>query len=273
MKAVLFFVVPTFRLTGSTINAIEYFLEGYDHNPDLMLYLINGTKAYRRKILKLIYDRYVMDGKLNALHNIKCISKYDIPSQNFDTVLVVDYVTIGEIKGIIRARKILVISEKYTELPQYFLSKSLYNVEYFGEMPFHYKDHEYRMKCLFSRYRKLGKVERGTYVNSPRNNDLDMDAIREKYIHLPAPFIFKSKTKPEENLFEKFTHYLYYHADTWFDPHPRLFLECRYYNKVITYVNPFRVKDGSWYRYDDLLNRGLYDRTLNVTDEIIRKLI
>jgi hypothetical protein len=139
-------------------------------------------------------------------------------------------------------------------------------------MPFHYKDHDYRMKCLFDRYRKLGEVKKGTYVNSPRNSNFD-------FLHnlvgfnIPLPFIVKSKTKHEENLFEKFTHYLYYHADKWFDPHPRLFLECKFYGKKIFYINPKQIKDGSWFRYKDIEENGLHERTLNKDDEIIRQLI
>jgi hypothetical protein len=284
-NAILFYITPTFRLTGSTINAIEYFLAGYEHNPDLKLYLIHGSKKanYRRKILKLIHDRYDMTGDLDqnhpimdAYHNIEYLSRWKVPHCKFDTVLILDYMTIHFMKGILRANKILVISEKYTDLPQYFLSKSLYNVEYYGEMPFHYKDHDYRMKCLFKRYKNLGKdVQKGTYVNSPKNEDIiyKIDRLREVYIHLPTPFIFKSKVEHEENLFNKFTHYLYYHADKYFDPHPRLFLECRFYNKIITYVNLNEIKDGSWYRYYDGCENNLHNRSLNENDEIIRQLI
>jgi len=270
MNAILFYVVPTFRLTGSTINAIEYYLEGLQHNPELKLLFINGNNSFKRKIQKLMHERYVF-GKgewERAVINIELVSKYRFPSLAFDTVLVLDYVTISETRGILRANKILVISEKYTDSIYY--DKSLYNVEYFGEMPFHYKDHEYRMKCLFDRYRKLGEVKKGTYVNSPRNEkDIDL----KEYIHLPKPFIYKSKTDPEENLFEQFTHYVYYHANNWFDPHPRLFLECRFYNKVMTYINPHNLKDGSWYRWEDLRVNNLENRTLSKDDEIIRQLI
>ena len=272
MNAVLFFVTEQFRLTGSMINAIEYFLAGFEHNPELKLVLINGTKSIRRKIMYLIVDRYDIRGMTHAMHNIVCMNRYYIPHEIYDTILVLDYVTISMTKGILRAKKILVISEKYTELPKYFYDKSLYNVEYFGEMPFHYKDHKYRMKCLFNRYKPLKNVQAGTYVNSPRNNE-DFSEVMFALPHLPKPFIFKSKTKPEENLFEKFTHYLYYHVDKWFDPHPRLFLECTFYNKCITYKNPYKVKDGSYYRYEDILHNKLHDRTLSDKDEIIRRLV
>lgn len=273
MKAVLFWVSPTFRLTGSTINAIEYFLAGYEHNPELKLILLNGTVAFRRKLLKIIFERYDMKGIIEAVHNIICQQKFDLPSLEFDTVLILDYMTINQVKGIIRANNIIAISEKHLDNPEYFLDKSLYNVIYYGEMPFHYKDYQYRMKCLFERYKPLKTVSKGTYINSPKNDNLDLDFFREKYIHLPEPFIFKSKTSPEENLFEKFTHYLYFHADKWFDPHPRLFLECRFYDKVMTYYNPFEIKDGSWYRWRDLYDNGLWERSLNKEDEIIGQLI
>ncbi len=275
MNAVLFYVVPTFRLTGSTINAIEYFLAGFEHNPELELILLNGTKAFRRKLLKLINERYNMEGFTHVLHNIVCRKKFDLPSMKFDNVLILDYMTVNQVKGIIRAKNIMVISEKYTDNREYWLDKSLYNVTYYGEMPFHYKDIQYRMKCLFDRFKPLKNVKKGTYINAPRLENFEevMNNLAYLATLLPQPFIFKSKTKPEENLFEQFTHYLYYHANKWFDPHPRLFLECRFYDKVITYKNPYEIKDGSWYRYNDLLENGLWDRTLCRSDTIIRQLI
>ena len=215
-----------------------------------------------------------MKGFTHAVHNIQCLKRFDLPGIAFDKVLILDYVTIKEVKGIIRAKKILIISEKYTDNPEYFLSHSLYNVEYYGEMPFHYKDYQYRMKCLFKRYKKLENVQKGTFINAPRVEDFTevMNNIGD-LIYLPQPFIFKSKTKPEDNLFEQFTHYLYYHADKWFDPHPRLFLECRFYDKIMTYKNPYKVHDGSWHRWGDLYEKGLWQRTLSKDDEIIRQLI
>jgi hypothetical protein len=269
MNAIIFYEYNMF-ITGSTMNMFEYFLCAYEHNKDIKLVLINASKPTIKKFIDIIKNRYVLDGIEDFENNIIQTTKGKILRMKFDTVLVIDYNTIKETRGLLRAEKIIVISEKHTE--SYFYNKALYNVTYYGEMPFHYKDCEYRMKLLFDRYKKLGDVKKGTYVNSPRNddfsflNDLQMP-------HLSLPFIFKSKTNHKENLFEQFDNYLYYHANTWFDPHPRLFLECRYYNKPITYVNPYKIKDGSWYRYEDLLSRGLYDRTLNKNDEIIGQLI
>jgi hypothetical protein len=75
------------------------------------------------------------------------------------------------------------------------------------------------------------------------------------------------------NLFEHFDAYIYYHANKWFDVHPRLFLECAFYNKDIHYFNKFNVKDGSYYRYHDLMKYGMEDRHLNEHDEIVKEFI
>ena len=272
-NCLLFYVTPTFRLTGSTINAIEYFLATVEHNKDFKLILLNGNIPFKIKILKLMNERYMgFDFNYLFKHNIECVRKSSLPSKKFDTILVLDYMTIAKTRGLINGNKLLVISEKYTD--EYFYKKDLYNVEYYGEMPFHYRDHKYRMKCLFDNYKPLKKTKNGTYVNSPKNEGIFYDIVNsDDLINLPTPFIVKSKTEPEENLFEQFTHYLYYHANKWFDPHPRLFLECAFYGKKITYHNPLEIKDGSWYRYHDIMENGIKNRTLSKEDEIVCQLI
>lgn len=270
MNAILFYTFPILGLTGSLINAIEYFLKGYEINPELKLMLLNGTYESKTTVLNLIRDRYNLDGIDGFESNIVNISRASIIREKFDTVLVLDYVTIRRTRGILNAKKIIVISEKHTDIPEYFFDKSLYNVTYYGEMPFHYRDVDYRMKCLFDRFKPLTNEQMGTYVSSPKNDDLSFILDIK---NLPEPFIIKSRVDPENCLFEKFTHFLYYHADKWFDPHPRLFLECKFYGKNISYINPNEIKDGSWYRYMDIEQNGIEDRTLSKNDEIIRQLI
>jgi len=276
MNAVLFYVTPTFRLTGSTLNALEYFLAIHEHNKKIKLILINGTPMFKNFLLRITKERYNL-GLFNRIkNNIILMRRSNLVTIKFDQVLVIDYMTIKETKGILSANKIIVISEKYTADPIYFYDKNLYNVEYYGEMFFHYKDHEYKMKCLFNRYKPLKNVSEGTYVNSPRNPnfiyEMNTDDFKKIY-DCPGPYIFKNKTNPEENLFEKFTHYVYYHANKWFDPHPRLFLECTFYDKKIVYINSLKIKDGSWYRYIDIKENGLKNRTLSKEDEIVCQLI
>lgn len=268
MNAIIFYEFNQL-LTGSTINAIEYFLAAYEHNRDLKLVFINATNKTIKKFVDIVEDRYDLNGIENYKDNIIRIPKSKIVKFNFDTVLVLDYNTIGKTKGILRANKIIVIAEKYQE--KYFYDPLKYNVTIYGEMPFQYKDVDYRMKCLFNRYKPLQNVEVGTFINSPRNDE-DLSWV-EYRLNVPHPIIYKSKTDHKKKLFEHFTTYLYYHANTWFDPHPRLFLECEYYGKDIVYLNPFKIMDGSFYRYQDVSEKGLVNRTLNKYDEIIGELI
>jgi hypothetical protein len=270
-NAILFYVTPSFRLTGSTINALEYFLCAYEYNRDVKLVLVNGTPRFVNNLMELTKEKYYMVGVDMFKENILNVRKSNLVAHKFKTLLVLDYMTIFKTKGLINADKIIVISEKHTADPSYFYSKDLYDVEYYGEMPWHYRDYEYRMKCLFYRYKKLKDVKEGTYINSPYNDSIDIELI--KPLNVPTPYLFKSKTDPEDNLFEQFTHYVYYHADKWFDPHPRLFLECAYYEKEMYYINPLERQDGSWYRWNDLQENGIKNRTLSRNDEIICQLL
>lgn len=274
MNSVIFYVTKNSRLTGSTINAIEYFLSGYEYNKELKLILVDAKKSFKRKTCYIIKDRYELNNIEGFYNNIVCMKSFKLPSLKLNKILVLDYFTISKLRCIINVNEILVISEKYTKNPKFFFDKKLYNVKYYGEMPFHYKDYDYRMKCLFSRYKKLKNVKVGTYINSPKNeHGIDIRnhlLLNEK---LPKPFLKKSITNHKENLFEQFNTYLYFHGNKWFDPHPRLFLECTFYGKKIFYVNNYGVKDGSWYRNKDIKINGVKNRTLNKDDEIIRQLI
>jgi len=59
MNAILFYVTPTFRLTGSTINAIEYFLAAYEHNPDIKLLLLNKDKSVKVRLNKSEFFKFL----------------------------------------------------------------------------------------------------------------------------------------------------------------------------------------------------------------------
>jgi len=268
MNSILFYEFNQL-ITGSTINMFEYFLSAYEYNKDIKLVIVNVSKPTLKKFLKIIEDRYILDGIEDFKQNIICIKRSKLVTIEFDTVLVLDYNTINKTKGILRAKNIIVISEKYTD--KFYYDTCKYNVTMYGEMPFHYKDINYRMKCLFDRFKPLKNVKVGTYINSPKNDE-DLSWTSEK-LDIPLPVIYKSKVSHENNLFEQFTTYLYYHANKWFDPHPRLFLECKFYDKDIVYLNPYKIMDGSWFRYIDICERGVEDRTLNQNDEIIRQLI
>lgn len=269
-SAVLLYVTPDITLTGSHINAFEYFLTSFENNPNIKLIIFeNGTKRNIDYLIKVMKNRYILNGLKGWEDNVIGMSRNELLRVHFDTVLILDFSTILKLKAFL-AKKIIVISEKYTDEKRFFYDKNVYPVTYYGEMPFHYKDKQYRMKMMFNRFKPLSRVRPGVYINAPLSkND---DHLKNKHIPKNKPIIFKS-AKHRENLFEWFDTYVYIHVERWFDPHPRLFHECYFYNKEIIYINPNQVKDGSWYRYNDLMERGLEDRLLTTEDEIVRQLI
>ena len=256
-------------LNGSILNAYEYFLCCYQFNKDIKLIFLEGTQEAIKHFTRTVKDRYNLEGIEDFEKNVICIPRKALLRSRFNRVLALDYGSMDKLKGLLCAKEILIITEVMPHQKELIFNKRLYPVTYYGEMPFHYWDKSYRMKFLFDRYRPIKKYESSINLNSPENKDISF----LKEIKLPdKPIIIKERFH-KDNLFELFDTYVYYHANKWFDPHPRMILECAYYKKEILYFNKYNIKDGSYYRYIDLQERGLEDRTLTKEDEIVRKLI
>lgn len=265
--AVIFYVFNT-KLTGSIINAFEYFFAILEHNPDVKLVLLDAEQSHVDNFISVMKDRYDLKG-LDYDKNIIRLPLRMLLRRKFGKALVIDYSTINKTRGLLVAQDLIVICEKNTNDPEYMYNKNLYNVKYYGEMPFQCKDLDYRMKMLFNRYRTIDPPNRAIYINSPLNKRID-------YIFrlpLPNKKVILKLRQHITNLFQQFDTYVYYHANKWFDPHPRLFVECFFYNKDIMYFNKHDIKDGSYYRYIDVMLRGTEDRTLSKDDEIVRQFI
>ncbi len=255
------------KLNGAVIDAFEYYIKILEHNPHFRLVIIDGLDF--EPLYEVFENRYYLDD-INYKDNIMFVRRNDLIYMEFDKVLVLDYATIKETRGLLKAKEIIVISDLHTDDPRFMYDKKLNNVTYYGEMPFVYKDVDYRMKCLFCRFKQLSKVEKGYYINSPNNNDQSFVIKLDLDPNLPVYF-----KQPEhvENFFELFHCYIYYHVNKWFDPHPRLFLECCYYRKSILYYNGQGIKDGSFYRHKDIFDNGIKGRYLDNNDEIVQLFI
>lgn len=266
---------PRKTISGAIIDAFEYYFAILEHNPDMRMFLIDFNADFQQYLFDIIEERYDLDD-LNWKDNIENIRKFNIVKYVFKKVLIVDYTTINKLRGILRAEhidiitEITVISDLHTDNPEYMFRKDLYDVTYYGEMPFVYKDAPYRMKLLFDRMKKIDGGRKGYYINSPRNNNHEF--IEELNLDPKLPVYFK-QDEHIKNFFEFFDVFIYYHANKYFDPHPRLFLECAYHDKKVFYYNRYNVKDGSYYRFNDLNDRGLSGRFLNKDDEIVKLFI
>jgi len=289
MKAVILHAkIP--KINGAVIDAFEYYIAILEHNPQVRLLLLDAKRGIMQSFIDTFENRYVLDD-LDWKKNIWVMPRSSLLKQNFEKVLVLDYSTIYHTRGLLKGEitvinelhleddefpieaddkpKLIVLSDKHTDKPEFMYSKKLYDVTYYGEMPFVYKDKEYNMKILFDRFKPLRKVTPGIYINSPMNKDYSF----VEQLDLPdKPIIYKSD-EHMENLFEHFDTYVYWHAAKWFDPHPRLFLECMFYDKDIMYFNEPGWKDGSYYRIEDMKVNGLGGRFLRKDDEIVQQFI
>jgi len=264
VDAIIYYRLPF--VNGALIDAFEYYITMLDYNPSVKFIMMDSINGLGLKyILDMFENKYELDN-IDWKKNIITISKSDLIKYKFNRVLILDSLTIYNTRGLLRVNKIYSISDNKTNTFQYMYNKNLYDVTYYGEMPFEYRDIEYKMKFAFNRYKPLRKVEPGIYINSPDNPDR---SFLEKLDLPDKPLIFKAKLHLN-NLFEQFDEYLYWHANTWFDPHPRLLLESAFYGKKIHYYNEPGVEDGSWYRYLDWKENGIENRTLDDNDEIVR---
>jgi len=266
---------PRKTISGAIIDAFEYYIAILEHNPDMKMFLIDFDIDFKQYLFDIIEEKYYVDD-LKWKENIISIKRFSIVNYTFNKVLIIDYTTINKLRGILRANdinvitEITVISDLHTDKPEFMFRKDLYDVTYYGEMPFVYKDKQYRMKLLFDRMKKITGTRRGYYVNSPGNDKYDF--IEDLDLSPKIPVYFKQE-EHFKDLFEFFNIFIYYHANKYFDPHPRLFLECFYYDKTILYYNRHNIKDGSYYRYNDIRKNGLEDRFLSKNDEIVRLFI
>jgi hypothetical protein len=267
---------PSITINGAIIDVFEYYFAILEHNKDVKLYLIDFDNQFKDYLINLMEERYYLDD-LKWKENIVQIKRFNIVKYQFGRVLIIDYTTIKKLRGILKAKhldiitEITVISDLHTDNPEYMFRKDLYNVTYYGEMPFVYKDVQYQMKLLFDRFKPLGDVQEGYYIQAPGNKQANaLPSILN--LNRKFPIYFKQE-KHMKNLFEHFTSYIYYHSNDYFDPHPRLPVESCFYKKQVMYYNQQKIKDGSYYRFKDLNDHGIKNRFLNKDDEIVRLFI
>jgi len=249
------------HLTGVPINNLEYFFTIFEYNPDFKFIMLNAHESVKQDLIKVAENRYYLDDLKGYQDNIICMKMADLLKFRLGRVLVTDILTLLKTKDVLRFFWMHYLVEEDYDFPYRYVTK-------YAEMPFH-KGKRYRMKMLFNRFRMLNSVDKGIYINSPKNFDFSF----LKYLDLPdKPIVYKSRSHLE-NMFEKFDTYLYWHANRWFDPSPRMFAECYFYNKKILYYNHDNIKDGSWYRYNDLMENGLSGRILGKNDELVQEFI
>jgi len=270
-----------FKVNGSLVDTLDYFITIYEHNPDIKLVLLESSESHKNKLRNFVLNRYNLDAGFIHLmfDNIIVCSRLDLRMAKINKLLLMDLGTIRDIYNYcpIVCEDIHIIVEDGSE-------GIFKKAKYYSEIPeiFDvYGSTRYIIKMRLDLIKKPTIIKSGTYVNH-RNNPLYIDFnpnyVREHMIvkaemDMVYDNWFFKKDTPVDNLFEEFDTFVYYKSCDWFDTHPRLFTECFYFNKKIIYINKGNVKDGSWYRYYDLINNGINHRFLTKDDEIVKEFI
>lgn len=266
-------------INGAIIDAFEYYIQILEYNPEIELIFVSYDHIEIDYLFEIFEEKYYLED-LDWKKNIKIIPIPKLIYRKFNNILIVDYSTAEKVSGLfVRTNNIFYLSEIADGISNFFFKEK--NVEYYGEMPFIYKTKQYTLKILFNRMRMFNNFEHHIFLNNPRRGSnrkfiehppeyykQDID-IKE---HLDRPFFIK-KQQHTKNLFDYFNKYIYYNTNEYFDPRPRLFHECYFQGKEIVYLNKQQIKDGSWYRYHEMLENGIKNRILSKDDEIVREFI
>ncbi len=264
------------QLMGSLFDSIEYFVEIYKYNKDVHL-LINifpltiptNNLDIIRQIKELIVLKYNYTD-LSFFDNIHSIRFKEIFLRtHFNKVAVFDLGSPKLFKQfILRCNEVYVVSELTDK--EHFYESKFNKVLYFTEMPFCYSDIPYKIKMAFKHFRQYQTISDNLYINYPRAQPtqqvLDIVSQHNK------PLLVKDNNSYFD-LHRHFNEYIYFQSPYWFDTHPRLFHECKFYDKPYHYYNFDNVKDGSYYRYHDSLTEQLSSRELTRDDEIVMRMI
>jgi len=272
---------------GSLYDSIEYFLKIYEENKDiqllfhLMIRNDGQTNVYKRfnnrfdslydQIRDIIRGKYYIDD-WSFMDNIHFIDLKDLFFNNIpNKILTIDLITPKYFKDFIARAKngIYIIPELTSQ--EFFYKSKINKVTYYTEMPFCYGDINYRLKFDFERCKPIKEFNDKLYINYPKQDPFKNTKILVELNKLKKDFLIK-EDQFLYDLHKHFNEYVYFQSDLWFDTHPRLFHECKYYNKPYHYFNWKGVKDGGYYRYKYSLEDDLKDLQLTKDDIIVKEM-
>jgi len=278
MNAIIYSYI---NINGSLIEVLEYYLFMKKYNIDINLIILDVFEILNlNDLYLLIEDRYDIRFEYKSNIIIKK-SRINVKEYNFNHILIVDWGTIKTQPIIFNYNKLHILyeenGEKYKKI--YSNLTKLHNCVVYNEMPFGVGK-KYINKFAFELYKEILPIHNNTYyVNCLSKGISTLEELSNRY-HNTKLMVCVS-TQPSKNytnityyykhpkdFFSLFDTYVYIHDNKYFDPRPRCFVEARYYNKKIIYINSNNIKDGSWYRYYDKYSD---ERNLSIDDEIIKE--
>jgi hypothetical protein len=146
----------------------------------------------------------------------------------------------------------------------------------------------YHQKLYFKIFKKYDHFENNAFLSCASKGVPTKEQLEEIFSYLDSDQKLLVSLRGEQTIYEHprvivlyshpkdfhqlFNTYVYYRLN-YFDPHPRLFYECVFYNKKIIYINHDNIKDGGYFRYIDAIQNGLKNCWLDENDEIVKEMV
>ena len=245
-------------LDGSTIDILDYYSVVRKNRTDSKLLftfnksLINKTSLVN-EINEIIQERFKEPFDFDIIKRTELLKTKDF------------IVTMGiggykNIKNFIFKNKIFVIYEGLKDESMLKDKRVIISEDI---------EPSYKMKLAFNEYKEPENSSRGLFLNI-LDNKLDECAKRIIAWAGYNSFILKGR-RHVKNLFKLFDTYLYIDDDKYYNPNPRLFHECYFYNKNIMYIT--KRKDGAYRRFFELEEGKFSERILDTNDSNVKYLL
>ena len=274
MNAIIF---RCYHINGALIDVIEYYLQTQKLNKDTKLILIIKSHLTLEDVFKIIKDRYDID--FNYKDNIIILeTEYKLIYLTFDNILIMDYGTTSVLPYTLASHYHIIYDHDKNYIKRFYDYIDRPNYTVYNEMPYGIGNIDYKLKFPFELYKKVNKNKSNCYINCSGKSATELTralTLTDKNIIVSGDKKIKSTDritvlmKHPKKFFELWDTYMYIHDGKYFEPRCRLLMESYYYNKNIIYDNQYKIKDGSWYRYNELQEIGLEDRFFKPDDPIM----
>jgi hypothetical protein len=299
IDAIIFHI---FTINGALFDVLDYYLYAKYLKKKTKLVLIKTQNFMTpEEVYKQIESRYVLKNIKWKEDIIWIDNHWKMPSLKFNNLVVMDYYTTGILKYTKANHYHLIYDHNdfFTERYKDYIKRSNYTI--YNEMPFGIENVVYKLKIPTNLYKipLIRDCEKNCYINCNRKsiseleralNLTDKNILITNYRQLLHEL--NVNRNPLGNSFDRFVEkcnrvkvvkyapeyffklwdtYMYIHDGKYFEPRCRLLLEARMMKKKIIYDNQYDIRDGSFYRWNEIKRRKRLpkDRILTEKDLII----
>jgi len=269
-KNFIVYSLTNFKITGSVINMLDYLTFAIDNS--IEVYCIFITDSAHDCLDGILNDRYNILYKKNILILDKQKARRLFFKLRANILFFISDFEIQETIYCSLANKKILLGPCDKKIPSSVLVLNEFGEEknYIFKMNFDKIDKKENVnsqdKVYLNLICKTPDLSESDFVKYCLRDNL-LVHIKEGTHGYLSNYNVQVLTGVVPSLFSKFSTYLYFKMPSWFDRSPRLFIEAKFLNKKIEYINVQTTKDNSTTRY---LDDDVESHRLTLDDYVIR---